>query len=66
MGYVHKPIPPDILAAMPPALRREAIRQEREHLAYVQRRQRGTGLVGWLILIGIAAYAVHILASVRF
>ena len=53
MGYVHKPIPFDILAKMPPHIRRDAIRQEREFLLKVRARQGQTAGFGYGILLGL-------------
>lgn len=58
MGYVHKPIPPDILAKMPPDVRRRAIEGERAFLRGVQRRQGGLMNFGGTVLIAVACLAV--------
>ena len=57
MGYVHKPIPHDILANMPPHVRREAIQREREFLLRVSARQGRTAGFGWAIVAALIAIA---------
>lgn len=59
MGYVYKPIPAEILLAMPPDIRARACAQERAFLLRVQARQGGTADYGFLIL-ALAASAIVI------
>lgn len=58
MGFVYKPIPPDIWAKMPPKIREQAYRQARAFLVRVQKSQSGVARFGGFILIAVTALAV--------
>lgn len=58
MGFVYKPIPLDILAMMPPDIRAQTIRQEREFLARVRDRQEATANFGLGVLVAVTVLAL--------
>lgn len=59
MGFVYKPIPPEIYAKLPPHLRRATYEHERALLVSLGARQKSHGLE-CLAIIGAIALAVAI------
>jgi len=59
MGYVYKPIPPDILRQMPPALRRQYIQEERARLLRMKASQGRLAGLGWGIMAVLVIMAAH-------
>lgn len=51
MGFIYKPIPPNILLKMPPAVREQAYRQERAFLEGIRVRQGATLRMAPLLVI---------------
>lgn len=61
MGYVPHPIPPDVLAKMPPHIRAAAIAQERTHLVRAYRSQGHTAGYGIGLVLAMLVYAAYVI-----